>query len=163
MTKSSAPRVKAKIIAETANEVDKIFLKRNIMVIPDLYLNAEGVIVSYFEWLKSINHVSYGCLTFKYERDSNHRFLMSVQDSLEKKFRKHHRTSPIISTAGFQNRISKKDIVLSGLAYPMEFSTRQIMYTARKYNLGLDLRTATYVSTTEKVFGVYNEAGLTFK
>lgn len=54
VTKSSAPRVKAKIIAETADEqtireAGKIFLKRNIMVIPNLYLNAEGVTVTYFE------------------------------------------------------------------------------------------------------------------
>merc|ERR1711862_373828 len=103
---------------------------------------------------KNLNHVSYGRLSFKYERESNYHLLKSVQDSLERRFGQVGGPIPISPSTEFDARMSgasEKDIVQSGLDYSME--------TTMAYDLGLDLRTAAYINSVSKIFKTYRDAG----
>ncbi|VDM34963.1 unnamed protein product [Hydatigera taeniaeformis] len=163
----NASNIQAKLIIEGANgpitpPADKILQKKNVLVVPDLLANAGGVSVSYFEWLKNLNHVSFGKLYFKYEKDNHHHILNSVGQSLENAFGKKISIEP---TEEFKERyahISEEDVVRSGLHYSMERASNVIMDTCKCYNLGLDLRTAAYISAIEKIFYTYHGSGMTF-
>ena len=81
----NAARVKAKIIGEAANgpltpEADEILNLKGTLVIPDMYLNAGGVTVSYFEWLKNLSHVRYGRLEKRFTENMNLHILGQLEE-----------------------------------------------------------------------------------
>src|SRR5205085_9293279 len=84
ITKENAPRIKAKIIAEGANgpvteDAEEILTARNVVIIPDLYLNAGGVTVSYFEWLKNLSHVRFGRMEKRFQEMSSMQLVNAVE------------------------------------------------------------------------------------
>merc|ERR1711970_52572 len=163
--KDNADKIRAKIISEGANgpitpRGHDILVKNGKLVIPDMYINAGGVTVSYFEWLKNINHVSFGRLTFKYTEDTNIALLASVTESMQNHFP--NQDISVAANADMMNRMngaSEKDIVQSGLQYTMERSAKQIISRVHAYDLGLDVRTAAFILACEKVYHTTHTAG----
>ena len=90
-TGENAPRIKAKIILEGANgpttpEADPMFRQKGILVIPDIYCNAGGVTVSYFEWLKNLSHVRFGRMEKRHEQANELNMLKAIEDATGRKF-----------------------------------------------------------------------------
>src|SRR5688500_2789920 len=121
----NAPRVKAKIIGEAANgpltpEADEIFIKNNVLVIPDMYLNAGGVTVYYFEWLKNLSHVRHGRMEKKFTENLNEQLLAKMEGLTGKTISAEDRESIIHGP-------DEVDLVRSGLEETMIGATREIM------------------------------------
>ena len=92
-TAENAPRVKARIILEGANgpttpDADPIFRQKNILVIPDIYANAGGVTVSYFEWVKNLGHVRFGRMSKRHEEANERQMLRAIETATGKQLQR---------------------------------------------------------------------------
>jgi glutamate dehydrogenase (NAD(P)+) len=154
----NADRVKAKVIGEAANgpcspDADEIFIKKGIIVIPDMYLNAGGVTVSYFEWLKNLSHVRYGRLEKRFTENLNSQILQQIEDLTGKKVDNEARQL-------IMHGADEVDLVHSGLEETMISATREIVDVWQKSPEIPDMRTAAYVVAINKVANAYNELGI---
>ncbi len=123
----NAPNVKAKLIGEAANgpltpEADEIFSKKGIIVVPDMYLNAGGVTVSYFEWLKNLSHVRYGRLEKRFTENMNTHILGQIEELSGKKVKGPSREMILHGP-------DEVDLVYIGLEVTMINASREIMDT----------------------------------
>ena len=154
----NAERIKAKVIGEAANgpttpEADEILSRRGILVVPDMYLNAGGVTVSYFEWLKNLSHVRYGRLEKRFTENMNEKILNQMEELTGKKVSPEQRE--LISMGP-----GELDLIRSGLEETMINATREI-YDTWLANPGIpDMRTAAYVVAIDKVATSYAELGI---
>ncbi len=155
---NNAPRIKAKIIGEAANgpltpEADDILAAKGVLVIPDMYLNAGGVTVSYFEWLKNLSHVRYGRLEKRFTENANINILNQIEELTGKKVTESEKE--IIAHGP-----DEIDLVHSGLEETMINATREIMDIWKANPSIPDMRTAAYVCAINKVGTSYAELGI---
>ena len=154
----NAPRVKAKIIGEAANgpctpEADEIFIQRGILVVPDMYLNAGGVTVSYFEWLKNLSHVRYGRMEKRFTENMNSQILGQIENLTGKTVSETDRKI-------IQHGAEEIELVHSGLEETMITATREIVHIWKSNPAIPDMRTAAYVNAINKVATSYAELGI---
>ncbi|MBK5269741.1 MAG: Glu/Leu/Phe/Val dehydrogenase, partial [Bacteroidia bacterium] len=154
----NALRVKAKMIGEAANgpltpEADEVFSKKGILVVPDMYLNAGGVTVSYFEWLKNLSHVRYGRLEKRFTENLNAHILGQLEELSGKRVRESAREF-------IMHGPDEVDLVYSGLEETMISSTHEIMEAWKNNPEIPDMRTAAYVVAINKVGTAYAELGI---
>ncbi|WP_121354372.1 Glu/Leu/Phe/Val family dehydrogenase [Flavisolibacter nicotianae] len=154
----NAPRVKAKIIGEGANgpltpEADEVFVKKGTIVIPDMYLNAGGVTVSYFEWLKNLSHVRYGRMEKRFTENMNAHIISQIEELTGKQVSEREHQFIVHGP-------EEVDLVHSGLEETMITATREIIDEWKRNPQIPDMRTAAYVVAINKVGTSYAELGI---
>ena len=156
-TADNAPRIQAKIILEGANgpttpAADPIFRERGILVIPDIYANAGGVTVSYFEWVKNLSHVRFGRMEKRHEMANELAMLRTIERATGKTFTDAER-------AELARGADEQDLVNSGLEETMISAYHELVAIKDQHGVP-DLRIAAFLTALQKVARSYMELGI---
>ncbi|MDA9865092.1 Glu/Leu/Phe/Val dehydrogenase [bacterium] len=160
---TNAKEIKANVIIEAANGpvtagADEILRDMGILIIPDMYANAGGVTVSYFEWVKNLSHIRFGRMQRRQE-EARHMLIVEELERLS-----HHLGDKWTMTANFKEKYlrgaDELELVRSGLEDTMRNAyqaMREVWYARDDV---LDLRTAAYLVAIERVASSYKAKGL---
>lgn len=158
LTDDNAARIHARIVLEGANgpttpEAGAILEQKGILVIPDIYANAGGVTVSYFEWLKNLSHVRFGRMGKRYEEAVKRKLLGAIKTATGKDFNDAEERR-IVRGA------DELDLVNSGLEETMVSAFHEMVETKRRHPKMENLRTAAFLNAINKVARSYMELGI---
>ena len=163
ITSENANRIKANLIIEAANgpitaPADDILIEKGIVVIPDMYANAGGVIVSYFEWVKNLSHIRFGRMQRRQEEYRSRLLVEELNDMFQ------NTTLNIKFSEKFIDRFlqgaGEMELVRSGLDDSMRLGYQAISEIWNSRNDVVDLRTAAYLVAIERVAASYASKGL---
>jgi len=158
ITMDNAPRIKARIIAEAANgpvasDASEYLHERGVLVVPDAFINAGGVTVSYFEWLKNLSHVRFGRMEKRFEERSARQILTAIENATGTVFSDNQLRE-------YSRGPDEIDIVNSGLEETMIQSWHEIREVRRRHEDRIDLRTASMVAAIDKIAVAYEDRGI---
>jgi glutamate dehydrogenase (NAD(P)+) len=157
ITLNNINNIKTKLICEAANgpisyRADKKLNEKGISIIPDIYANAGGVAVSYFEWIRNISHIRMGRLSKRYEENRGDTIIKAI-NYLSKESLPQNVIDKLVYGA------DEEDIVSSGLEDTMRMAFQEILEMKKKYKLD-NYRIATYAVALKKIEKSYLELGI---
>ena len=160
---TNAHAIQAPLVIEAANGpitagADDVLRERGIVVIPDMYANAGGVTVSYFEWVKNLSHIRFGRMQRRQE-EARHQLIVDELERLDRYLGGAWSMSP-----GFKERYlrgaDELELVRSGLDDTMRVAYQSMREVWHRREEVRDLRTAAYIVAIEKVAASYRAKGL---
>jgi glutamate dehydrogenase (NAD(P)+) len=160
---SNAERIKAPLIIEAANGpvtagADEILRKKGTVIIPDMYANAGGVTVSYFEWVKNLSHIRFGRMQRRQE-ESRHQLVVDELERLSADSGIGWQLSPDFKEK-YLRGAGELELVRSGLDDTMSTAYKSMADVWHGREDVDDLRTAAYLVSITKVAASYRAKGL---
>ena len=160
---SNADRIKAPLIIEAANGpvtagADEILRDKGCVIIPDMYANAGGVTVSYFEWVKNLSHIRFGRMQRRQE-ESRHQLVVDQLEALSDSLGNKWTLDPKFKEK-YLRGAGELELVRSGLDDTMRIAYQSMRKVWHERDDVKDLRTAAYLVSIDKVAASYRAKGL---
>ncbi|MDC0736856.1 Glu/Leu/Phe/Val dehydrogenase [Cognatishimia sp. SS12] len=160
---TNAERIKAPLIIEAANGpvtagADDVLRKKGTVIIPDMYANAGGVTVSYFEWVKNLSHIRFGRMQRRQE-EARHQLVVDQLEALSDSMGKSWSLSPDFKQK-YLKGAGELELVRSGLDDTMRIAYQSMRDIWHDREDVTDLRTAAYLVSIQKVAASYKAKGL---
>ncbi len=158
ITKENANRIQAKMIVEAANgpvsfDADKILKQKGVVIMPDIYVNAGGVTVSYFEWIRNLSHIRFGRMERRYDELRGNEYANLLEEATGAKLSESTRSMMVRGA-------SELDLVRSGLDDTMRLAYQAMHESLHSNDKIDDLRTAAFVIAIKKISGNYLDVGI---
>jgi len=155
ITADNVDKIKTKLIIEAANgpisfEADKKLFEKGVMIIPDIYVNAGGVVVSYFEWVKDISHIRFGRVEKRFQEQK----ILDIIDLIDKKT---NTKTDFDTIKRIVHGADEEDLAFSGLEDSMRNAFIEI-YNAKK-QIKKSFRESAYYVSLKKIRNFYTLEG----
>jgi len=157
ITEDNAANINAKLIVEAANgpityHGDEILRERGITVLPDAYVNAGGVTVSYFEWIKNLSHIRFGRMQRRLDEFRGERIIQALEEMTGKPV-------PPDLKLDITQGADELALVRSGLDDTMRLAYQEVRQVAEEKGIA-DFRTASYVVALQKIATTHMVMGI---